>query len=58
MKVYAVVIDYYLDSVSVEKLFFNKEDADKYLEFRKNDHQTKYFEVFEVIEMTVEGNQL
>lgn len=58
MKVYAVVIDYYLDSVSVEKLFFSKEDADKYLEIRKNDYQTKFFEVFEVIEMTVEGNQL
>ena len=55
MKVYAVVTDYYLDNVSVEKLFFSKEDADKYLEFRKNDYQTEFFEV---IEMTVEGNQL
>lgn len=57
MKVYAVVTDYYLDSACVEKLFFSKEDADKYLEFRKNDYQTKFFEVFEVVEMTVEGNQ-
>lgn len=54
MKVFAVVTDYSGYGACVEKLFFSKEDADEYREFCQNEYQSMFFEV---VEMTVEGNQ-